>query len=1220
MGNIRSFSVCILLCGLLALPLFAAERVTHLTELAFPAKGERVTVNGQVSVRVNTNAAKGTALTGSVRLAAGRYLLRLPLAASPFGRKPAEVDCALSIPGNQPRIRKLYGSDFPSDGTPLPIEWEFTLCAETNVQLSVEWTGNTMLPAPKMPAATAEVPADPLNKTVADAPSQPPIQWELASLSCAVITATRLDGGLALTNVQASKVLYRRGEPGMVAAVVHNFTDTEQTANLTLTLVQDLRHRDPQPLVAVTVPAGADKTVSLPFTCGQRQFGCAAQVDLTQGAATQDTRDDFFNVNDNVWEVGIGAAGSSIGGMSGFANDGSLAYDVRTFRENYYNWWEKMFWPPDDWGDMVPTQAEWVSGQSARYENAKHIKDFIAMVKPQGIKSISYAKNCAGGPEGWELARKHPDWYYTDDSGHINGSFNTWDLANWHDFKLHTDREGRKKYSSDWWGLMPDLRQPTVLDWGINQILESTKQYGWDGVRFDGHFTAGNDELSTANQRRLKDVLWAYDPNFRFGFNMSWSYGYQTSFSAEGMLSGYDHELRELMAGGGLYMQEAINHWAYASGGNQVYTSWRDYATKEVVATNGVRKLGGSYHFIYAISSLNPVSRLYKFALGTAAGIHPVYGDSQHAPGCENWGRFLTRWSAFVWDTHLRPVAAPGAVEVQAAKPLWWQEWVKERVADATTRQVIVHLIDPPANDVISTKEDALPPAPVTGITVRVKVPAGQTFTQAMLLNPQTGVEAQPLTAHLRNGWAEITVPRVDCWSLVVAEFSGHFTLPTDMPRYSEPPDPGKVEAGRHGVSKPPTDDPAKVDEVPGVKSFTEWSYVTDSGYSSVPARAVADHDATSGCAQVRDAGETSVYIGRSWLGPFAPGKYLAKLHVKLEDKAVPPHKQAMRFTLYEYPETIYKPRNFQFGTAEYRLPPEQTLVVDGKYHDYTFAFEVPIGMVISIIGGAYVQEKDDSRLLIDRIVVKQTEAYTDEKLSQMQPLEPPAGLQPGTAGGILVAKGWTWDAYRLDNILPALTAPDHVVSLWSNTGDIIGFPQKHQELYPYGAVVLADVGAFAMNYAGRKVLRDFVHDGGGLVILGGPYTLGQGNFKDTFLDDLLPVQITGGKEVARAEKPLLLDRGNSPLLQGIDPAAWQQHPAVYWKHQVKAKPGAVVQLTAGGQPLLITGSYGKGRVAIFTGAALGTAHDNTIPCWEWSGWTKLLSNTVRWAGVHLNP
>ncbi|MHB9132613.1 MAG: glutamine amidotransferase [Armatimonadota bacterium] len=1195
----------LLLCG----SAYAADRIIHFEQLNIPAKGSRVEEGGKSYILVPTLETSGRVISGEERVEPGRYMLTLALATPPFGTKTAQLDCILDATGQLQRRRVLSGPDFPADGTPLTVAWDLVVTTTSTVRVTVEWSNNPLLTNTKTTPKPAEEPGEKggLDEAV------PPPPRELATVRIYDIALTRLDNGMALARVFPNKLLYRRNEPGTVAVTVRNFTAAEQTGMLTLVLIQDLQATRMLTPVEVTVPANSERGVNLLFTADNREYGCEARVILAQGKTVQDTRSDVFNVCDNVWNVALGAGGLSVGSMSGYCSEGSLANDVRICREQYFNWWEKMFWPPDDWGDMTPEREEWISGQSARWEKSSNIKAFIAAAKPQGIKSVSYAKNSAGGPESWELARKHPDWFYTDESGHFAGSFNTWDLANWHDVKLHTDREGRKKFSADWWGVMPDLRQPTVLEWGIKEILESSKSYGWDGMRFDGHFTAGNDELSTANMRRLKDVLWGYDPNFRFGFNMSWSYGYQTSFSLGGMHSGYDHELRELMAGGGMYMQEAINHWAYSYGGNQVYTSWKDFGVKEVTAANGVRKLGGSYHFIYAIRSLNPVARLYKFALGTAAGVHPVYGDTPFVPGCENWGRFLTRWSAFVWDAHLQPVP-PGAVEVITPQPLWWQEWVKERVADAKTRHLIIHLINPPTADTI--KQEALLSAPVTNITVKVKVPKGQTFTRAMLLNPLTGVTAQELSAKIKGEWAEIVVSRVDSWALVVAEFAGAFTLPAEMPRYSEPPDPVKVAAARQGAGVAPGSDPMRPEATLAKKVTTEWVYETDTGYNSCPARGISDTDALNGVAQVRDAGETSAYVGRSWLGPFSPGKYTASLRIKLEDKADPPRAQSAMMVLYQYPNGKGEATNNYFATADARLPENRTLIVDGKYHDYEIPFEIKVGMPISIIGGINTKEKGDHRFLLDRIVIKQIEAYTDTKLAEMNPLVAPEGLQPGGAPGldILVAKGWTWEAYQLDQVLPALAGGDRVASLWSDTGEIIGFPQKHEDLYKYNVVMLTNVSAFGMNYQGRKVLRDFIQAGGGLVILGGAYTLGQGSFADTFMDDLLPVQVSGVKEVVHADKPLILAPGNSSLLQGIDATTWKKQPAVYWLHQVKPKPEATIHLTAGGQPVLITGNFGKGRIAVFTGTVMGKAQGQETPCWQWSGWPTLLANTVRWA------
>ncbi len=203
------------------------------------------------------------------------------------------------------------------------------------------------------------------------------------------------------------------------------------------------------------------------------------------------------------------------------------------------------------------------------------------------------------------------------------------------------------KGSRDWYYLYPNINRLDMLDWGIDQLIASAQEYGWDGVRFDGDFSwAANDEVGARNQRRMKERIWAKLPNFVFGYNISFSPTEETPDK-------WTHALREGLAGGGHYMHEAIRDYAYASNGR--YSSYHDYWTKESAACEHVRQLGASYHFIYDLNHLkSPEQKIYKFVLGTSAGAHPVYGDSAIAGGCANWGRFLTRWSAFVWDTNLR--------------------------------------------------------------------------------------------------------------------------------------------------------------------------------------------------------------------------------------------------------------------------------------------------------------------------------------------------------------------------------------------------------------------------------------------------------------------------------------------------------------------------------------------------------------------------------------
>ena len=49
------------------------------------------------------------------------------------------------------------------------------------------------------------------------------------------------------------------------------------------------------------------------------------------------------------------------------------------------------------------------------------------------------------------------------------------------------------------------------------------------------------------------------------------------------------------------------------------------------------------------------------------------------------------------------------------------------------------------------------------------------------------------------------------------------------------------------------------------------------------------------------------------------------------------------------------------------------------------------------------------------------------------------------------------------------------------------------------------------------------------------------------------------------------------------------------------------MELLAGTEPVLFSSSYGKGRVAVFTGTVLGEPVGKEQPFWQWSGWPLLM-------------
>ncbi len=81
------------------------------------------------------------------------------------------------------------------------------------------------------------------------------------------------------------------------------------------------------------------------------------------------------------------------------------------------------------------------------------------------------------------------------------------------------------------------------------------------------------------------------------------------------------------------------------------------------------------------------------------------------------------------------------------------------------------------------------------------------------------------------------------------------------------------------------------------------------------------------------------------------------------------------------------------------------------------------------------------------------------------------------------------------------------------------GFPVEKSELFKYKAIILGSAEASFFTYDQLRMLSDFVSQrGGGLLMLGGKNSFGQGGYINTPIEDVLPVALrTGsGNDVAR--------------------------------------------------------------------------------------------------------
>jgi uncharacterized membrane protein len=213
-----------------------------------------------------------------------------------------------------------------------------------------------------------------------------------------------------------------------------------------------------------------------------------------------------------------------------------------------------------------------------------------------------------------------------------------------------------------------------------------------------------------------------------------------------------------------------------------------------------------------------------------------------------------------------------------------------------------------------------------------------------------------------------------------------------------------------------------------------------------------------------------------------------------------------------------------------------------------------------------------------------------------------------------LVVFGLYTHILRIDDALADWrhAGKSRAVFTWVNCppNAVEGFPATDGELRAYHAIVLSDVNYRAIGAAGFARIRDYVERGGKLLVTGGPYAFGNGEFAGTPFLNVLPVTLAGPFDLKWA------GRGKSweltpavaahPVLRGV---SFAQKPRVFWHHFVTPKTDAEVVLKADDRAVLVLGRCGKGKVAALTLSPTGDPRPGETGWWDWEGWPVLMRN-----------
>lgn len=186
-------------------------------------------------------------------------------------------------------------------------------------------------------------------------------------------------------------------------------------------------------------------------------------------------------------------------------------------------------------------------------------------------------------------------------------------------------------------------------------------------------------------------------------------------------------------------------------------------------------------------------------------------------------------------------------------------------------------------------------------------------------------------------------------------------------------------------------------------------------------------------------------------------------------------------------------------------------------------------------------------------------------------------------------------------------------------------FPQTSEQIAELAdVVVISDVGtnSFALTNATFvrsqaepdriAAIRDFTANGGGLLKVGGYMSFSgidaKARWGRSLLAGILPVEILDRDdrmEVPDGVQPVAATP--HPITAGLGP----QWPPLLGLNEVCVRESATTLATAGSNPLLVIGTAGRGRVAVFTSDL--APHWATPEFLAWQGYQPLFDRTVRW-------
>jgi uncharacterized membrane protein len=996
--------------------------------------------------------------------------------------------------------------------------------------------------------------------------------------------------------VEVDKVVYLPGETGTATVVCQASGESADSLRLESFLEYRLTEKIALEPVDLDVTPGQISTNYVPFTAPKNAWGVKLTGRLLSADRELARAWDVFAVGTDNYRLGqVNNHGGDLPKSAARLFDNQHSYWPAKWRKTKGTTLEIMAALPSEFCGFETDWEEWVGMQGGYRGSKAALSAYIEAAHRLGIKVMIYNNATPSGWVGTSWARKHPEWLSYDYMGGMRADLtvkNIEAMKSWRQVMKRTIPSGFEPFYLNFY-------DPKLTAFGCDQMLSACREYGYDGVRFDGHWILGDvwggigydmqgrrpnrgeslDGVSTRIIHDLKTYTRERKPDFTFGFN------YGNNYHCGGARN--PNAYRAACADGGMILWEgAVHHGAFSN--------WRTGALALRENALRVHQLGGIHYgqifgpshskfpnndfyqrYIY-ITSFAALSHIY----GTVYFEHPGYLPIQGL-----YYRFALRYGDLLFDKRLRPIQKPAdhlSVDVADARreDLWWKPYVYKRQLEGGY-QVISHLVNMPGPDVDKkNSSDDKQPAPLED----VRVTFAQRPSRVFMLDPEEEAWMQSL------GTVEsVTIPELKSWKIIVQEFPGSCVdIPVEV-----------IAQGDHrGKDRAP--DPKDGRIVFPITLFltgaTGGDFVSTSGVTGT--RLVEDEDTVFGHALFCEAGESrepvQVLSGPNQSMPTAsPGRLRITLRLKVSDN-----------TRREIVCTAWR----RFGRHAIHADEFREA---GAWQEFSYEYELREGLSNYV----FMNYHGVADLWIDSVVMQELELARDRKLFDARGLQVDAlPTREGASKKAHLVRGLWHDFFGWD--AAAARAGIEIKDSWesfstdhANIADAL--PVTVSELMEYDLVALLNVSADSLQPVRRKNLREYVLRGGTLFVGGGPHAFGHGGYANTFLEEILPVEIEKF-DLARAEgdAQVIVPGAEDEITAGI---SFADLPRNLYRHRVELKPGATDILKSGAEPILSRWNAGRGTVYAFTGSPCGETADGTA-WWAWDGWQEILDRILEGA------